>query len=357
MFDPGLVYESGPTDWIEYICGTSESAKIPSTCENFDPIEPSQLNYPSISVADLTGVATVTRTVTNVDDKAGFYKAKIDAPDGTTVKVDKRYLYIKPGESATYTLTIERTDGAFGEWAFGDFTWKEYGTWGWDRNEVRSPIVVKPSQLGVDAEIALSGASGESTLSGTSGFDGTLGASVSGLVPSEESTVTLTDPDSSTFPSDAPVESPHAASFEFATSEDAALVRFSTFGDDHPAGTDLDLFVYEKADDGSLALVGSSATGTSDETVTLPGGRTFVVFVDLWAGAASVDTTLHAWIVPSSGEGNLTASPAEQGVSLGGAFEVDLAWSGFEADARYLGTVDFNAEGEHIDSTVVNLTT
>nr|WP_245598511.1 hypothetical protein [Glycomyces arizonensis] len=355
MFEPGLVYESTPDQWIQYICGTAEAAKIGDSCDTYGSIEPSQLNYPSITVAELTGIDTVTRTVTNVSDEYSFYKASIDAPEGTKVRVDKRFLWLAPGDSATYTLTIERTDGAYGEWAWGDITWKELGSW-WHRSEVRSPIVIKPAQVGVDDEVNLSGASGETTLTGTSGFDGTLGTSVSGLVASEVSTATLTDPDSSDFPADDPVESSHTASFEFTTPADASLIRYATFDADHPAGTDIDLFVYLKGDDGSLTLVDYSASGGTNEVVTLPGGYTFVVFVDLWAGEASVDVQLHAWTVPSTDEGNLTVDPTEQTVSLGGEFDLDLAWSGLTAGSRYMGTVNFSAEGEQIDSTILNVT-
>ncbi|WP_100448921.1 S8 family peptidase [Glycomyces xiaoerkulensis] len=356
MFDPGLVYESGAVDWIQYICGTPEAYKIQSTCDSFGSMEPSQLNYPSITVAELTGNYSVTRTLTNVSDRGGFYKAKIKSPEGTKVKVDQKFVYVEPGESFSYTLDIERKDAAFDEWAFGEITWKELG-WGWHKNRVRSPITVKPTRLGVEDEVVYEGTEGTSALEGAAGFDGTLSAGVSGLVGSEVRTETLTDPDSSSFPADDPQENSHVASWEFETPADAAMVRFATFDADHPDGTDLDVFVYEKADDGSLTLVDYSATGTSNESVTLPGGHTFVVFVDLWGGPQSVDTSLHGWVVPSADEGNLSVDPAEQSVSLGGAFEVELAWSGLEPGARYLGTVDFGSDGAHIDSTIVNVTT
>lgn len=356
MFEPGLVYDSTPQEWIQYICGTSEAAKVGENCDAYGSIEPSQLNYPSITVAELTGVETVTRTVTNVSDRGGLYKADIDAPEGTKVSVDEKVIWVGAGESKTYTLTIERTDGAFDEWAWGDITWEELGSW-WGGGEVRSPIVVKPTQVGAADELEFSGAEGEEVLTGTSGFDGTLSTSVSGLVPSEVSEATLTDPDGSSFPSDAPVESSHTASFEFTTPVDAALVRYSTFEDDHPEGTDLDMFVYTKTPDGTLTLVGYSASGGSNEVVTLPGGHTFVVFVDLWGGPASVDTQLHAWTVPGADEGNLTVDPAEQAVSLGEDFDLGLSWSGLESDSRYMGALGFGSEGEQVDSTILNVIT
>ncbi|MFC3493256.1 S8 family serine peptidase [Glycomyces rhizosphaerae] len=356
MFEPGLVYESSPTEWIQYICGTPEASKVQSYCDELGSIDPSQLNYASITVAELTGSYEVTRTVTNVADKKGTYKAEITAPAGFEVSSDVTSFTLKPGESATYTLTITRTDAAFDEWSFGDVTWVEKKGIR-TVHEVRSPIVVKPVQLAASDEVSYTGASGSATLSGASGFDGTLGASVSGLVPSEVKTATLTDPDSSTFPSDAPVENSHAVSYEFTTPEDAALVRFATFDADHASGTDLDLFVYTKDADGTLTLVGNSASGGSNETVTLPGGYTFVVFVDEWAGPSPLEAKLHAWVVPGADEGNLAVDPAEQAVAMGDDYSVGLTWSGLAEGQRFLGTVDYAADGEAIDSTVVGIAT
>ncbi|WP_158299723.1 S8 family serine peptidase [Glycomyces paridis] len=356
MLDPGLVYESTPVEWIQYICGTPEAYKIQSNCDALGSMEPSQLNYPSITVAELTGSYDVSRTVTNVSDKKATYKADITAPAGFEVSVDVEQFTLKPGESATYTLTVTRTDAAFGDWAFGDITWVEKkGTR--TVHEVRSPIVVKPTQLAAADEVSFTGASGATTLAGVAGFDGSLSASVSGLVASDARTATLTDPDSGTFPAADPQENSHVVSYEFTTPEDAALVRFATFDEEHPTGTDLDLFVYLKDADGSLTLVANSASGGSNETVTLPGGYTFVVFVDEWAGPSPLEATLHAWVVPGADEGNLSVSPAEQDVVLAGDFSLDLAWSGLAADSRYLGTIDYAADGAAVGSTVVSIGT
>ncbi|MEU6857637.1 S8 family serine peptidase [Glycomyces sp. NPDC046736] len=356
MLDPGLVYESSPVEWIQYICGTPEAYKIQSNCDALGSIEPSQLNYPSITVAELTGTYEVSRTVTNISEKKSTYKATITAPAGFEVSVDAKEFTLKPGESHTYTLTITRTDAAFGDWAFGDITWVEKkGTK--TVHEVRSPITVEPTQLAATDEVSFNGDEGSASLSGVAGFDGTLTSTVSGLVASEVSTATLTDPDSSSFPTGSPAENSHTVAYEFSTPEDAALVRFATFDEEHPLGTDLDLFVYVKDEAGALTLVGYSASGGSNEAVTLPGGYTFVVFVDEWAGPSPLEATLHTWIVPSTDEGTLEVSPAEQTVSMASPYSLDLAWSGLDVDSRYLGTVDYAADGTLIDSTIVGIAT
>ena len=64
--DPGLVFNSGFVDWLNFICGTQPG----SFCSAFTPIDPSNLNVASIAIGDLAGVQTVTRKVTNVGSSA-----------------------------------------------------------------------------------------------------------------------------------------------------------------------------------------------------------------------------------------------------------------------------------------------
>ena len=82
-----------------------------------------------------------------------------------------------------------------------------------------------------------------------------------------------------------------------------------------------------------------------------------MVFVDEWAGPSPLEATLHAWVVPASDSGNLQVSPAEQDVTLAGEFSLDLAWSGLTEGSRYLGTVEYAADGASVDSTVVSVDT
>ncbi|MDQ3655887.1 MAG: S8 family serine peptidase, partial [Chloroflexota bacterium] len=75
--DPGLVYDAGFLDYLAFLCGSTDAVG-PSTCDflaaNQFSFDASDLNVASIGIADLAGVQTVTRTVTNVGD-AGTYTA------------------------------------------------------------------------------------------------------------------------------------------------------------------------------------------------------------------------------------------------------------------------------------------
>src|SRR5690606_14736844 len=60
-YNPGLVYDSGIEEWLDYLCAIEQL----SGCSGEEP-DASDLNYPSIAIGDLGGTQTVTRTVTDV---------------------------------------------------------------------------------------------------------------------------------------------------------------------------------------------------------------------------------------------------------------------------------------------------
>jgi subtilisin family serine protease len=355
MFDPGLVFESDATDWTLYGCaiGQFQQLEPADICEaaqtEHGAADPSDLNYPSIAVGDLAGVQTVTRTVTNVDDQAGVYYPTVEAPSGFKVKVDRKLLVVQPGATATYSVTVTRTDAAAGEWSFGSLTWRDvYG------HEVRSPISVRAVDVAAPSEIAGEGADGSIEYEATTGFDGTLELAASGLTASDTQEFELSNPDSSAFPVDDPVERDQTKSFELTVPDDAAMGSVATYDADHEAGTDLDLFVYAKQPDGSLQLVGAPLLSGSDEHVDLEAGRTYVIYVDLWeAPTTAVDAVVHTWVVPGSAEGNLKVAPETLDATIGGVHTVTATWSGLNPNQRYLGTIDYLKDGALTGRTIV----
>ena len=72
--DPGLVFDSGYNDWLDFLCGTQPGAlllgvharSIPATC-----------NAASIAIGDMPGAQTVTRRVTNVGAQAETYTRQL----------------------------------------------------------------------------------------------------------------------------------------------------------------------------------------------------------------------------------------------------------------------------------------
>jgi hypothetical protein len=355
MFDPGLVYDSGATDWIRYGCAIGQFQEVApaGTCESAEAdhgaLDPSDLNYPSIAVGDLTGKQTITRTVTNVDDVIGVYTPVVEAPPGFKVKVDRKLLVVRPGSTATYSVTVTRTDAVADEWSFGSLTWRD-----WEGHEVRSPITVRAADIAVPSELIGEGADGSADFDVRTGIDGTFELAATGLVASDSRTLALSGPDRSTFPMDEPVERDQTKAFELTVPDDAAMGSVATFDADQGPEVDLDLYVYEKLDDGSLELFGTPQLPGSDELVDLEAGRTYMIFVDLWnAPTAAVEALVHTWVVPETAAGNLTVAPESLEAKAGGVHTVTATWSGLDPSRRYLGTIDYLAEGALLGRTIV----
>ena len=119
IFDPGLVYDAGINDYVAFICGADPSviAQPVKTCARLVAggfsTDASDLNQPSIAVAELAGSQTVTRTVTSVATAPGAvtYTPTVDAPAGFDVSVSPAELTLRPGASRTFTVTITNAVG------------------------------------------------------------------------------------------------------------------------------------------------------------------------------------------------------------------------------------------------------
>jgi hypothetical protein len=334
-FDPGLVYDSTPTDWIKYGCALGQFQAI-TDCSAFLGLDPSDLNYPSISVGDLAGKQTVTRTVTNIGKHVAIYHAKVTAPAGFTATVSPEWMIIPKGKSATYKVTMTRTNAAFGQFSFGTITLDEFLT---GRHLVTSPIAVRPVPLAALAEGLGTGTSGTAALAPTPGYAGTLTASVSGLAASAVTDLAFTATNTN-FNTAAPAESDSVKKVTVTVPAGSALARFATYDDQAPTGTDSDMFVYRA---GTNQLVGQSAGGTNEEIVTTATAGSYDIYVVMFAHTGPTPPTVkfHGFVVPGAAVGNLTATPASQAVTTGVPATITLNWSGLTAGSRYLGVVTY----------------
>jgi len=349
-FDPGLTYESGIVDWVQYSCGVGVHLFSGGTdlCDVVGSIETSQLNYPSMAAGHIAGSVTFTRTVTNVSSKSGTYAVHIVKPAGFSVKVVPDHFVIQPGHTQTFQVTVTRKTAPLDQWAFGQIVWKDQRG-----HSVRSPISAKAVALSSPTEVVESGATGSDPLSLGAGYTGTLNASVAGLAQSSVTTIPLVQDDSHPFNTNAPGTSAATGEVDVTIPAGTPIARFATYGEDYAAGTDIDIFVYKNVG-GTLHLVGVSAGGTATESVTLgnPSGD-YVLFVNVFAGAGTVNTMPNVFVVPNSAAGNLTATPASQSVTLGGHPTVTLNWT--VGSGRYLGVVTYDDGTNEIGSTLVDV--
>ncbi|CAM5696010.1 S8 family serine peptidase [Streptomyces griseorubiginosus] len=220
--DPGLVYDSTSADWTAYLCAIGRppvTGDGGDACDTARKTDPSDLNSPTISVGDLAGKQTVTRTVTNVSATTGVYTASLRSPPGYEAKVSPNRLVVPPSGSATYQVAFTRTDADFGKWSYGSVSWSDQA------HRVRSAVALRASAVNIPAEATGKGATGSVTFTPKVGFDGTLTTTVRGLYAGTVKSGTLTGVNTDFDPSR---PSPSVAKAEFTVPEGAGLARVAS---------------------------------------------------------------------------------------------------------------------------------
>lgn len=334
--DPGLVYDSGSADWIRFICGTGQLTG--ALCTNFGTIDPSDLNQASIAIGDLAGVQTITRTVKNVGSATETYTAAVSGLTGLTVVVNPSSFTIAPGASRTYTVTFTRTTATLSAYTTGFLTWNGSGG-----HRVRSPVAIRPVAVAAPAEVAFNTATGPVSWTVKTGFAGTLGTAVRGLVPATTTPFTVEQDPDQNFDENDPT-----GTFSKAVTIPAGstLFRVGIFENAiTPTGTDLDLFVFQGA-----TLVGVSADGDSNEVVTFTFANPTVNPINLTVFVHGFDTagpsasgTLFEWAIGTANAGNTTiAVLPDSTATVGGSKTIRATFNGLNAATRYLGVVRYD---------------
>jgi hypothetical protein len=343
------VFDSGFNDWVAMLCG-STNAVSPAFCDFLESqgysFDVSDMNVASIAIGDLAGIQTVTRRVTNVGGSAAVYTPSVSGLSGLTVSFDPAVLSLAAGETQTVEVTVTRTTATLGSYSGGQLTWSD------GSHNVRIPLVIRPVALATPAEVTSDGS--DVSWQVTPGYNGTLSATVGGLVPATEDPFTVDqDPDQTFDPADPTgtesfdVLVPNGATFRAGFYEDAIT----------PGDTDLDLYVFRGA-----TFVAQSADGDSNEEVTTRNttgaDATYTVYVHGWStGSAPQATgTLFTWVVGAADAGNVTLSgvgPASTGVSQ----THTAAFSGLDPATRYLGEVRYSDGSSTIGRTMLSVRT
>lgn len=333
FLDPGLVYDSGFWDWWNFLAGQgvtyNDGTPISET-----PIDASDLNQASIAIGSLAGTQTVTRTVTNVTGKTKVWHADVSGLEGIDVRVSPSRLVVRPGQSASFTVTFTSTSSTtYDKYAQGHLTWRDNN--GSKGTTVRSPIAVRPVVVAAPGEVHASAGAESFEVEVTPGFSGTMTTSVAGLVPAKVTDAVMTNTGQGDFdPGDT-----RNHTQPLVVDAGTELVRIELVPDN--AADDLDLFITRNSDG---ALVAYSASGTAAERITaeLPAGA-YTVHVQAWAvegGGPSTGADVREFQVTESDAGNLTVVPAEQEVTVAEPVtftgELDV-----EPDTAYLGWIEF----------------
>lgn len=151
--DPGLVYDIGVDDYVEFLCAIGydskriglfarEGASVDCGAQKMGT--PGNLNYPSISVlfGSQKDVVRYRRAVKNVGSSVDVvYEVKVSAPPSVEVNVSpSKLVFSGENQTLSYEVTLASIGlGLFGapKSAFGSIEWTD-GT-----HSVRSPIAVR----------------------------------------------------------------------------------------------------------------------------------------------------------------------------------------------------------------------
>ncbi|KAI6698826.1 hypothetical protein NL676_018945 [Syzygium grande] len=141
--DPGLVYDLGIKDYLNFLCSLGYNATQISmfsagahNCSKH--ISLLDFNYPSITIPKLSRSIMVTRTLKNVG-LPGTYRASILQPNGVSVVVKPAYLTFKKKNEEKSFKVVLKANGANAtkDYSFGELIWSD------TEHHVRSSIVVK----------------------------------------------------------------------------------------------------------------------------------------------------------------------------------------------------------------------
>ncbi len=351
--NPGLVYDAGFFEYVGFLCGNPNGISVSADfCDDLVssgiPTDPSDLNYPSIGVADLAGAQTVARTITSVTTGTATYNVSFDAPPGIVVAVSPASLTLNYGDSASYSVTFTATGAAaLDQWAFGSLTWS-YGP-----HSVRSPIAVKPVALAAPDEVMGTGIDGSLSFDLTFGYSGAYTAGTHGLAPADMQADTVVD-DPANDINVALSTGVGITLHNFDVPAGSAYARFSLFDDYTDGNDDLDLYVF----DPTGAFVGSSGSGTSAEevNVVLPDAGTYTIVVHGWqTDGPDANYTLFNWAFgPDSGNMTVTAPTS---ATVGVTESVTVDWTGLGAGTKYLGAVSHSDAAGLLGMTLIRVDT
>jgi subtilisin family serine protease len=350
-FQPGLVYDTGLLDYFGFLCDAFPSvfATPAVTCGALEAAgistEAHDLNLASIGVSGFAGTQTITRTVTSVAPGRRTFTVSIDAPDGHAVTVSPSSFTLKPGQSATYEVTIANESAPLGVWQFGSLTWRD--TTG--HYDVYSPIAVNPAMFAAPDEVTGSGESGSLSFDVSFGYTGPYSAAAHGLEPA---TVTsdnvVQDPNQTFDPSDG-----YSNAHQF-TLSDAAFFRVAIPPEATEADADLDVFVYDPS---GVQVASSTAPGT-DEVVSItdPANGTWTVYIHGWAApGGDSDYDLSSWVISATPGATLTVDGEPTSATIATVGTVDVSWTGATAGQWHLGAVSHTGPSGVMGLTLVEV--
>ena len=351
-FQPGLVYDAGLFEYAAFTCGADLGIFTAGSCVFLEsigiPMDASDLNVPSIGIAEVPGSQTVIRTVTSVAPGNRTFTASVDAPAGYEVTVNPSSFKLKTGQSLTYEVTVVNVSAAPDTWAFGSLTWEEKT----GNYSVYSPIALKSALFDAPDVVTGTGTDGSTSFDVIFGYTGDYSAAPHGLSANAPTSGAICQDPDQTYPSgdDGPCPAGGVDKIDF-TVADAAFVRWTLV---IPGDDDIDLFL----EDSGGNIIASSTSGGTDEFIelVLPANDTYTMVVHGWSVPNEpLDYTLNYWDVPLVSGGSLSVDSAPASAVAGAVEPIDISWSGLTAGTSYLGAVSHSDAGGLLGFTTVEI--
>jgi subtilisin family serine protease len=327
VLDPGLVYDSGITDWLAFLNGQGVVTGAPQA----GSVAAQDLNLPSIALGSLVGEVQVKRRLTAL--VPGMYRPKASLP-GFSVQVEPEALnFAKAGQTREVTITIRNESATVGQFTTGTLTWKGPRT-------VTSPIAVRPVDARIAPSFSFSSATGtgSGTMDLVSGSDDPLAVAVEGLAPMSQTAISKTPG------AYAATNDPHNALVSVTVPAGATFARLGVQAEKNDV--DWDMVVY--APNGAGGLVPTQvATASASEFLELesPQAGTYYIVANLYStpdkGAAKA--TVQAASL-SGDAGNLTVTPNPIVAPNGTATAATLNWTGL-SEGSYLSRLKLGGNG------------
>lgn len=322
FLDPGLLYLNDRTDWLDYLGAIGLAGDRPD-------IDASDLNLPSIAIGALSGVQTVTRTLTA--SRPGTYEARVSGVDGVDVKVEPATIRFDAIEQEQQVrITFTRVDAPLNQFATGYLTWvsSEDGT------SVRSPIAVSPTPFVAPEAVYGVGATGSVQIDTIFGADAEHALSTVGLVRG-----------SRTRDFGSVGGEPNRYSLSLTAPASLLLIDLSSEDGQTPLG----LRVLGVSEDGSVFPLGEASESVPSHRAILrePVAGDYIVEVVFPEGTsgASFDYGLTTYVLGGDGpERPFDTDPEVLEGTTGQQVSLSAEWSDLPAGA-YLGSISYGETG------------
>ncbi len=351
--DPGLVYDSGKTDFIRFQCKVNRAAVSPaSDCTTYGTLDETyNFNLPSITVGSIAGSTTVTRKVTNVGTSAATYTATASLP-GFTVVVNPTSLTLLPGETKSFTLQLTPAGAVVNVWSYGSLSWTD------GVHVVKSPVTAKTGNpIVAPTQVNGTTTSGTRLITIKTGISGRITANQGGLKRVKMGGVHSLTPQATSAAQlkaicTAGVSTAHVKVYPFSFGADTIVARFALRDLDVGVGEDHDMLLL--APDGSSVYSGNDG---SNEAVQMssPAAGDYKVCVVAYGGAETMTHRLSSWVVtPADAPGNLRVM-LPGAVYAGSTATVGISWTGLATGKRYVGGVQFKDPAGNVQATTAVL--